>query len=56
MPWTGLQRWKRRDGETHPHRIICAENPTDFFHNETRLAPTYPAAEASPISIRIMHG
>ena len=32
-PWTALQRWKRREGEPITE-LICAENHTDFFHNE----------------------
>jgi hypothetical protein len=38
MPWTALQRWQRRDGEPITE-LICAENHTDFFHNEFHPIP-----------------
>jgi hypothetical protein len=43
MPWSAIQRWKRREGDTIIE-LICAENPTDFFHNETAAGPI-PQAE-----------
>ena len=43
MPWSAIQRWKRREGDTITE-LICAENPTDFFHNETAAGPI-PQAE-----------
>jgi hypothetical protein len=43
MPWSAIQRWKRREGDTITE-LICAENPTDFFHNETEAGPI-PQAE-----------
>jgi hypothetical protein len=42
-PWSAIQRWKRREGDTIIE-LICAENPTDFFHNETEAGPI-PQAE-----------
>jgi hypothetical protein len=43
MAWSAIQRWKRREGDTITE-LICAENPTDFFHNETEAGPI-PQAE-----------
>jgi len=43
MPWSAMQRWKRREGDTITE-LICAENPTDFFNNETAAGPI-PQAE-----------
>jgi hypothetical protein len=43
MPWSAIQRWKRREGDTITE-LICAENHTDFFHNETAAGPI-PQAE-----------
>jgi hypothetical protein len=43
MPWSAIQRWKRREGETITE-LICAENPTDFFNNEMAAGPI-PQAE-----------
>jgi hypothetical protein len=43
MPWSAVQRWKRREGDTITE-LICAENPTDFFNNETAAGPI-PQAE-----------
>jgi len=43
MPWSAIQRWKRREGDTLTE-LICAENHTDFFHNETEAGPI-PQAE-----------
>ena len=43
MPWSAMQRWKRREGDTLTE-LICAENPTDFFNNETAAGPI-PQAE-----------
>ena len=40
-PWTALQRWKRREGQPI-EELICADNRTDFFHNEN-----YPIPESS---------
>ena len=37
-PWSARQRWKRREGDTIIE-LICAENPTDFFHNEDAAGP-----------------
>jgi hypothetical protein len=45
MPWTAIQRWKRREGETIIE-LICAENPTDFFHNETVAGPIPEASKS----------
>jgi len=41
MPWTALQRWKRREG-LPIEELICADNRTDFFHNETYPIPESP--------------
>ena len=38
MPWSALQRWKRRE-EGPIIELICAENPTDYFHNEAGPIP-----------------
>ncbi len=43
MPWSAIQRWKRREGDAITE-LICAENPTDFFNNETAAGPI-PQAE-----------
>jgi hypothetical protein len=38
MPWTAVQRWKRREGETLIE-LICAENPVDHLGNESVPVP-----------------
>jgi hypothetical protein len=38
MSWSAVQRWKRREGESLIE-LICAENHTDYFHNESALIP-----------------
>jgi len=38
MPWTAIQRWKRREGETLLE-LICAENPDDHLGNESVPVP-----------------
>jgi hypothetical protein len=43
MPWTALQRWKRREG-VPIEELICAGNTNDFFHNEI-----YPIPEATKL-------
>jgi hypothetical protein len=37
-PWSAVQRWKRREGETLIE-LSCAENHTDYFHNESAPIP-----------------
>jgi hypothetical protein len=41
--WHALQRWRRREGEPMIE-LSCAENHTDFFHNED-----YPIPEAATL-------
>jgi hypothetical protein len=43
-PWTALQRWKRRDG-LPIEELICADNRTDFFHNEIYPIPESPGGD-----------
>ena len=43
MPWTALQRWKRREG-LPIEELICAGNTNDYFHNEI-----YPIPEATTL-------
>jgi hypothetical protein len=38
MPWTAIQRWKRRQGETLLE-LICAENPVDHLGNQSVPVP-----------------
>jgi hypothetical protein len=38
MPWSALQRWRRRE-DVPIIELICAENHTDFFHNESAPIP-----------------
>jgi hypothetical protein len=45
MPWSAIQRWKRREGDTITE-LICAENPTDFFNNENVAGPVPEAKKA----------
>ena len=45
MPWSAMQRWKRREGDTITE-LICAENPTDFFNNEKVAGPIPEAKKA----------
>jgi hypothetical protein len=44
MPWSAIQRWKRRE-EGPIIELICAENPTDFFHNEAGPIPQAAKAD-----------
>ncbi len=37
-PWSAVQRWRRRE-EGPIIELICAENHTDFFHNESAPIP-----------------
>jgi hypothetical protein len=38
MPWSASQRWKRREG-VPIIELICAENHTDYFANESAPIP-----------------
>ena len=39
MPWSAIQRWRRRE-EGPIIELICAENHADYFHNESGPIPT----------------
>jgi hypothetical protein len=39
MPWTAIQRWKRREGETLIE-LICAEQPVDHLGNQSVPVPS----------------
>ena len=38
MPWSAIQRWRRRE-EGPIIELICAENHIDYFHNESGPIP-----------------
>jgi hypothetical protein len=38
MPWTAIQRWKRREGEALIE-LICAESPVDHLGNQSVPVP-----------------
>ena len=38
MPWSAIQRWRRRE-EGPIIELICAENHADYFHNESGPIP-----------------
>jgi hypothetical protein len=44
MPWSAIQRWKRRE-EGPIIELICAENHTDYFHNEAAPIPEAEKAD-----------
>ena len=43
-PWSALQRWRRRE-DVPIIELICAENHTDFFHNESAPIPEASKAD-----------
>jgi hypothetical protein len=45
MPWSAIQRWRRRE-EGPIIELICAENHTDYFHNENEAGPIPQADKA----------
>ena len=44
MPWTAIQRWKRRENEALIE-LVCAENHTDFFNNFAAPIPEAKRAD-----------
>ncbi len=44
MPWSATQRWRRRE-EGPIIELICAENHTDYFHNESGPIPQAEKAD-----------
>ncbi|HEX3485435.1 MAG TPA: hypothetical protein VHT51_10270 [Micropepsaceae bacterium] len=39
MPWSAIQRWKRRDGRPLVE-VVCAENSASYFNYEVKPIPT----------------
>ena len=44
MPWSAIQRWRRREGVAIIE-LICAENHTDYFNNESVAIPEAAKAD-----------
>ena len=38
MPWSAVQRWRRREGNT-VLELVCAENSQDYFGYEVKPIP-----------------